>query len=195
MAWIRSEQSLERNPKKLQLQSLLEVESDVVIGRLHRLWWWCLDYALDGDLRKHDPKVIEAACNIPLELLKKSKFVDSRPSLRIHDWWDYVGNYLKMKYKDHPEKWRKIELSYCTTRNGTSNGIRNTPRNPVDVEDVDTRRREDKKDTSTNKEMEPLDSALPSPRPKGATAKPRKSNGHLKNCTCEVCWKEVAGVR
>lgn len=145
MAWIRSEQSVERHPKKLELQTLLQVDSDTVIGRLHRFWWWCLDYALDGDLRKHTPETLCAACDIPLEMLIKVRLVDTTPHLRIHDWWDFVGNYLKMRFKDHPQKWREIEQQYNTTRNT----IRNTPSNPVDVEtygrtDVDVERKREK---------------------------------------------------
>lgn len=114
MAWIRSEQSLERHPKTLGLKTILKVELETVIGRLHMLWWWCLDYAINGDLTKHTPEVIEAACHIPLSALIEVKFVDLDPYLRIHDWWDNQGNYLKIKYRDHSEIWREIETQYST---------------------------------------------------------------------------------
>lgn len=114
MAWIRSEQSLERHPKTLLLKTILDVELETVIGRLHRLWWWCLDYAIDGDLTKHTPEVIQESCNIPLEALIEARFVDSEPYLRIHDWWDNQGNFLKIKFRDHPVKWREIQTHYQT---------------------------------------------------------------------------------
>lgn len=112
MAWIRSDQALLRHPKTILLKALLKIDMDAVVGRLHYLWWWCLDYALDGDLSKHDPKVIEEACNIPMKTLYRAGFVDSRPYRRIHDWWDNQGNYLKLRFRDHPDKWMQIRDLY-----------------------------------------------------------------------------------
>lgn len=115
--WIRSEQGLLNHPKTLLLCELTKLEKDVVIGRLHRLWWWCLDYAFDGNLRKFDAPTIEAACGLPLPGLVVAGFVDVRPYRRIHGWWDYASNYLKVKYKHQPEKWRQIETAYYTDPN------------------------------------------------------------------------------
>ena len=74
------------------------IDDDTALGRLATLWLWCEDYALDGDLRKFPKEVIESACKIPLKDLIECNFIDVRPYLRIHDWWDYVGNFLKLKY-------------------------------------------------------------------------------------------------
>lgn len=112
MSWIRSDQALLRHPKTILLKALLKIDMDAVVGRLHMLWWWCLDYALDGDLSKHDIKVIEESCNVPLKILCKAGFVDSRPYRRIHDWWDNQGNYLKLRFRDHPEIWMRIRDLY-----------------------------------------------------------------------------------
>lgn len=76
------------------------------------LWYWCLDYALDGDLSRKEPKMIEQSCDIPLKLLVKAGFVDSRPYRRIHDWWQNQGNYLKVRFKNQPENWQRIESLY-----------------------------------------------------------------------------------
>lgn len=76
------------------------------------LWYWCLDYALDGDLSRKEPKMIEQSCDIPLKLLVKAGFVDSRPYRRIHDWWSIQGNYLKIRFKNQPENWQRIEDLY-----------------------------------------------------------------------------------
>lgn len=112
MAWLRSEQSLLNHPKTTHLHVLLKVDRDVVIGRLHRLWWWCLDYALDGDLSKHGSKVIEKACDIPLSVLIRCKFVDVHPYRRIHDWWGNQGAYLRSRFHKDPEKWQRIDKLY-----------------------------------------------------------------------------------
>src|ERR1700679_1157874 len=112
MAWLRSEQSLLHHPKTVLLKTLLNVETATAIGRLHMLWWWCLDYALDGDLSKKEVKVIEDACQMPLKTLIRAGFVDSRPYRRIHDWWAIQGNYLKVRFKNQAENWQRIELMY-----------------------------------------------------------------------------------
>lgn len=112
MAWLRSEQSVLHHPKTKLLQSYLGIGLDATIGRLHMLWYWCLDYAIDGDLSKKDPKIIEQSCEIPLKLLVKAGFVDARPYRRIHDWWQNQGNYLKVRYKNKAEDWQRIEALY-----------------------------------------------------------------------------------
>jgi hypothetical protein len=112
MAWLRSEQSLLHHPKTKLLQSYLNATLPETIGKLHMLWYWCLDYALDGDLSRKEPKMIEQSCDIPLKLLVKAGFVDSRPYRRIHDWWQIQGNYLKIRFKNQPENWQRIENLY-----------------------------------------------------------------------------------
>jgi len=121
MSWIESHQALARHPKILHLSSLLKIPLDATIGRVHLLWWWCLDYALDGRLDKHQEGVIELACNIPLPLLREAGLVDEKPFLRIHDWWDYAGRFIKIKYKDYPEKSARIQKQYYTPLKGCLN--------------------------------------------------------------------------
>jgi hypothetical protein len=133
MSWIRSDKAILHHPKTTHLKVLLRVEMDVVIGRLHRLWWWCLDYALDGDLSKHPPKVIQDACGIPLRDLMRAGFVDSRPRTRIHDWWDNQGNYLKLRFRDHPDKWMQIRDSYMS-KSHMSEHMSTPMGKPVDVD-------------------------------------------------------------
>src|ERR1700689_872297 len=112
MAWIRSEHTLLHHPKTAHLKVLLGVDTSTVVGRLHMLWWWCMDYAIDGDLRKKEAKVIEDACKIPLNYLIRGGFVDSRPYRRIHGWWKYQSNYFKIRYRDQPEIWMRIKENY-----------------------------------------------------------------------------------
>jgi hypothetical protein len=179
--WIRVEQSLQNHPKTLKLQTELKLDKDVVIGRLIRLWCWCLDYAFDGDLRKFDALMIESACGLPLSSLVLSGFVDYRPYRRIHGWWEYAGNYLKQKYKNQPEKWRQIEKSYDPILYGISKGTpKGTPKR-VDVEDVD--REEKKEDVQTYTTSKAFASRFP-----------QKTVGHVKGCTCEVCFSKVARI-
>lgn len=112
MSWIRSEDTLLHHYKTAHLKVLLQTSTPDVIGRLHMLWWWCIDYAIDGDLRKKEAKVIEDACQIPLKHLIRAGFIDSRPYRRIHGWWKYQSNYLKVRYRDQPDIWQRIKDSY-----------------------------------------------------------------------------------
>ncbi len=122
MAWIESHQQLLNHPKVMDLSAAMGWDVDVVIGKLHRLWWWCIDYAEDGDLRKHREGRIAAAMNVPVSDAKKlvkelveAGWIDSEPYLRIHDWWDYAGKYLQGRYKRSPELWQAIRAKYITT--------------------------------------------------------------------------------
>lgn len=137
MAWLRSEQSLLHHPKTVHLKTLLKIDTAGTIGRLHMLWWWCLDYALDGDLSKKETKVIEDACQVPLKLLVRAGFVDARPYRRIHSWWEIQGNYLRNRFKDQPDKWKRIQQMYETdSPMSIHRGRRmiNTRDNPTDVD-------------------------------------------------------------
>jgi hypothetical protein len=151
MAWIRSESGLPRHPKTLLLKKLLGIEIDATVGRLHLLWWWCLEYAFDGDLSKKEPKVIEESCQVPLKLLIKAGFVDSRPYRRIHDWWDNQGSYLQSRFNKNPEKWQRIKQLYDQEKGPILNGSPSGPgmgvRNRTDVQ---TYGRTDRKDVRTD---------------------------------------------
>jgi len=116
MSWIESHQSLTNHPKLLKLSSLTGYDLDKCIAKLHRLWWWALDYAEDGDLRRFTPEEIGLGIQISdandakrfYAGLIGSDFIDEK-TLYIHDWLDYAGRYLKSKYHtNNPAKYEKI---------------------------------------------------------------------------------------
>ena len=122
MAWIESHQALERHPKVFKLMRLMNWDLDTTLGKLHRFWWWCLDYAEDGDLRTHGEEVgmnvgltDEEAPHF-LQALVAARWVDPQPYLRVHDWWDRIGPYLRAKYRKSPTKWQNVRALYvpCT---------------------------------------------------------------------------------
>ena len=123
MAWIESHQAIERHPKTIELMTRMGWDLDATVGKLHRLWWWCVDYAEDGDLRKHNDTRIGAAVGLNGEASKRfieamvaSGWIDRKPYFRIHDWWDHIGPWLRSKYKRSPKKWRQVSNLYV---NGT----------------------------------------------------------------------------
>lgn len=120
MAWIESHQELARHPKTRRLARALGEALPTVIGRLHLLWWWALDYADDGALGDEaaddladalmwegDPSVLWAA-------LVRTRFIDdTADGARLHDWDDYAGRLLDKRRAEveRVRRWRD-------TRNG-----------------------------------------------------------------------------
>jgi len=119
MAWIESHQQILDHPKTRRLMKLMEWDVDTAIGKLHRLWWWCISYASDGDLSLYTLQDLGDAVGLSGDEAKKfiaamiqSRWLDAEPYLRIHDWWDYAGPLLRVKYRRHPGSWRRIMLLY-----------------------------------------------------------------------------------
>ncbi len=131
MPWIEFHQALERHPKTRALADKMGWSIDETIGKLARFWWWCLDYAWDGDLRKFRGQigtllglVGEAAQKFEKAMVKVG-FIDARPIFRIHDWWDHAGYYLGAKYKQKPDKWQKVRARYSKEKRNRSKGDSN----------------------------------------------------------------------
>lgn len=129
MAWIESHQGLREHPKTLMLMQKMGWNSDVTIGKLHRFWWWCVDYAEDGDLRKFNDGIIATAVGLDSSCGKTfvesmvdcgfevgSGFIDREPYFRVHDWWNYIGKFLQAKYRQSPEKWHKVRDLYVMSK-------------------------------------------------------------------------------
>lgn len=128
MAWIESHQALEKHPKVLRLSRLAQWTVPETIGKLHIFWWWCLDYAPDGQLDKFDVEVIanvfgvtQDAQKFVVQTLTDVGFVDFAPQLRVHDWWDYAGRFLQVRYKRTPKMWKEIKRLYGDAKQPTNN--------------------------------------------------------------------------
>lgn len=108
--WIESHQSVRNHPKIKKAARLAGINEYEMIGRLHCLWWWALDYAQDGDVTKYSADDIESAVdwigtpgqfynallacgfNGHCGLLEKSG-----ESVYIHDWQEYGGKLLEKR--------------------------------------------------------------------------------------------------
>lgn len=117
MAWIESHQNLQRHPKTLRAAAKLDVSVPTLIGHLHCLWWWCLDFAEDGDLTGFNHAEIAQAAMWPGDA---TAFVNalvecgqaSRPGflemkerlLLIHDWSNYTGRLIERRKADAARK-------------------------------------------------------------------------------------------
>ena len=100
----------------MRLVSLSGYDLDKCGFKLHRLWWWALTYAEDGDLQRFDFKEIGLGVGIEdqkeaekfVQAVIDSGFIDAK-TMFIHDWLDYAGRYLHSKYhSSNLQKWKRI---------------------------------------------------------------------------------------
>lgn len=125
MPWIESHTELSKHPKVLNLAAMMNWPVREAVGALHIFWHWCVDYAEDGDLQRYNDAVIASVVALNpddgrrfVEALVQcggevaSGFIEREPYFRVHDWWNYIGPYLRAKYKHNPAKWRKVQKSY-----------------------------------------------------------------------------------
>ncbi len=110
MAWIESNQELARHPKAIKAARKLGVSVPTVVGHLHFLWWWCLEYANDGDLTRFDASDIAVAAGWEGDAGDfATALVNCGPGdsmgfleqtelgLVIHDWMDYAGRLIEKR--------------------------------------------------------------------------------------------------
>lgn len=117
--WIASYQDLKDHPKVHDLMRFMGWGLDETLGKLHRFWWWVQSYAEDGDLRKHNDERLGAIVGLNdqdskkfVEAMVKSCWIDREPYFRVHDWWDHIGLFLRRKYGDKRDKWRRVQHLY-----------------------------------------------------------------------------------
>lgn len=109
MAWIESHQTLGRHPKTNRAAKALGITRPHLVGHLHFLWWWVLEYAPDGHLGKYEAPDIATAAEWPGD---PDAFVDAllecgagepgflrkdEDGLVVHDWLDYAGRMLEKR--------------------------------------------------------------------------------------------------
>lgn len=118
MAWLESHTVLIRHRKLVALAKDLRIRKSYAMGHLHGLWHTALEQQEDGFLSNWTESMIADAADYPgdapqfVALLRKHKWLDG--DLKIHDWWQYAGPYLRAKYKKSPEKWQGIRSRYVT---------------------------------------------------------------------------------
>lgn len=129
MSWIESHQKLEKHPKLLGLCTQTGWDKDQAIGKLQRLWWWALDYAEDGDLHRYNPNQFLSHINGKISPEKLYKILQNTNWIEknglIHDWLDYAGRYLTVKYRtSNPKKLKAIYKKYKTVLRQTSDRLK-----------------------------------------------------------------------
>lgn len=108
MAWVESHTVLGRHRKVVLLADHLKVEIPALVGHLHLFWHAVLEQQEDGDLSQWSDAVIAHAAmwkgdaTIFVAALRQFGWIDG---VLVHDWLDYVGEYLTKKYhSSNPQK-------------------------------------------------------------------------------------------
>lgn len=138
MPYTESHSELRDHPKVKRLRRILSASIPAVIGHLHLLWWFVLDYAPRGDLTNFSPEDIADAAGwegdshafvdalIACGGVDQPGFLErnSTGRLLVHDWWQYGG---KVYVKRWVDAFRKREFRAPTPREMQKSGL---PMNP-----------------------------------------------------------------
>ena len=138
MAWIEAHQELRDHPKTKRAARLLGISRPQMIGHLLCLWWWCLDYAEDGNLSDFDAEDIADAAEWDDDANEfVAALIDCGPadrpgfiirdgdSLSVKDWSQYGGKYITKRNqgRDRQRAWR--ERNAGVTQGNAGNGNSN----------------------------------------------------------------------
>jgi hypothetical protein len=88
-----------------------------VIGHLHMLWYWAMDYAQDGRIGGFDALDVAIAADWEgepdafIDGLKQAGFIDRDG--KLHDWEDYAGKYFKRREQnmERQQRFRETRAS------------------------------------------------------------------------------------
>jgi hypothetical protein len=124
VAWIESHQELRDHWKAIRLAELLEVGMPQVIGHLHLLWWWAVDYATDGDLSRFTDGVISRAARWDgdperfVASLHEAGFLDrGSAGYALHDWDQYAGRLIEQRERSAERARTSREARRAAARN------------------------------------------------------------------------------
>lgn len=118
MSWIQAHQELGSHYKTKRLARTLDITVPQAVGHVMLLWWWCVDYAPDGNLEGFDHVEIAEAAQWPgdpeafVEALQGCGrigpgFLDG---LKINDWAEYTDGYKKLQeagVKGNHKRWHQ----------------------------------------------------------------------------------------
>jgi hypothetical protein len=108
--WIPSQVGLRDHPKTRRAARMLGVRRSELVGCLHFLWWWALEYAPDGDIEDFEAEDLAEAADWPgdpqafIEALVTCspkggpgflEHLDGR--LVIHDWEENQGDQFRAR--------------------------------------------------------------------------------------------------
>lgn len=146
MAYVEAHAELRNHPKTKKAARALNIHKAQMIGHLLCLWWWCQDYAEDGDLSGYDPEDIADAAEWDGDA---EQFIDALKScgarggagflerndeggLCVRDWFDYGGKLAVKREQDRERKARERK------RNASNDEPNDKKPSVLDVQDCPT---------------------------------------------------------
>jgi len=116
--WIESHRGLKDHPKTVALAAAWSDRKPCVLGHLHELWWWTLEYAPDGVIRSAFFPQVVSACEWhgrPHRFwngLVEGGFLEAPSGLDgylVHDWDEYAYRRVERHEKESARKraWRE----------------------------------------------------------------------------------------
>jgi hypothetical protein len=116
--WIESHRGLRDHPKTVALAAAWSDRKPCVLGHLHELWWWTLEYAPDGVIRSAFFPQVVTACEWhgrPQKFwsgLVEAGFLEVLAGVDgylVHDWDEYAVRRIQRYEKENQrkEEWRK----------------------------------------------------------------------------------------
>lgn len=105
MAWIEVHTNLSDHPKVLRAAKALKMDSDMLVGKLIRLWTWSLENREDGLLSDLDVERLNYLMNYSgkserlLDALVVNRLLDAQEDGRylIHDWDEHVSMLMETR--------------------------------------------------------------------------------------------------
>ncbi len=162
MAYVEAHAGLRDHLKTKKVARLLGIPKVQVIGHMLCLWWWCQEYAQDGDLSNFDaadiadaaeyegdPQMfVDALLNCGAKGGAGFLRYDSDNALIINDWYQYGGK-LFVQRAQSAERMRKKRERDSNKTDGYADVTRNEPVTVTHVTPID-KIREDKNISSAN---------------------------------------------
>jgi hypothetical protein len=112
MAWVESHQEIGKHPKTKRAARLAGVSIPTMVGHLHLIWHYALDFAESGDVTHLEPWQIEDAAmwdgqeGLLHDALIDAGFIDAGESgeRSLHHWHDYAGKLIERRRADSERK-------------------------------------------------------------------------------------------
>ena len=206
MAYVEAHAGLRDHLKTKKVARLLSIPKVQVIGHLLCLWWWCQEYAQDGDLSGFDAADIADAAewegdpdtfvNALLNCGAKggAGFLHhdaDTGALLVNDWYQYGGK-LFVQREQAAERMRNYRARNANKTDGYADVTRNDTVTVTHVTPID-KIRIDKSNTSSADAAPTAVSASPSGellKPKRAKdeSKPRPQNEYFGAICAFVGW-------
>jgi hypothetical protein len=153
MTWIKSHATVAQHPKVRRAAKALQVSVPEMIGHLHLLWWWCLEFAQDGDVSPFsaeelaDAAMWEGDAEAFVQSLMNCGLgdgaglleIDESDRLVVHDWMEYAGVLVERRKADAERK-REARRKASSSDTARPSGGRPSPVRETSVARVDKSR-------------------------------------------------------